>query len=101
MKSNDRLGDLHRTEEDIMDILHGLQENLGMDAMPTVIMTIGILYGYSPEDFMKRLGYSVMNAVENNPAVKNDEEAQLVMKLLRKELQDIDSKKKDSNIGYL
>ena len=101
MKSNDRLGDLHRTEEDIMDILHGLQENLGMDVMPTVIMTIGILYNYPPEDFKKRLGYSVMNAVENNPDVKNDAEAQLVMSLLKKELQDIDSKKKDNNIGYL
>ena len=102
MKSNDRLGDLHRTEEEIMDILQGLLENLGMDAIHTVIMTIGILYNYPPEEFMKRLGYSVINAVENNnPDVKNDEEVQLVMKLLMKELEDTDSKKKNSNIGYL
>ena len=39
MKSNDRIGDLHRTEEEVLEILKGLQSALGEEMMPIVIMT--------------------------------------------------------------
>lgn len=101
MKSKDRLGDLHKTEDEVLDVLHGMKENLGDEMMPIVIMTIGILYDYPPNEFMKRLGNSVVDSVEKNPDAKNDPEAQLVLSLLKKELSYMDGKKKDSNIGYL
>lgn len=101
MKSKERLGDLHRTEDEVLDVLHGLKENLGDEMMPIVIMTIGILYDFPPNEFMVRLGNSVVKSVEANPNIKDDPEAQLVLSLLKKELEKEPGKKKDSNIGYL
>ena len=101
MKSKDRLGDLHKTEDEVLDILKGMKDVMGDEAMPIVIMTVGILYDLPPNEFMVRLGNSVVKSVEDNPDVKNDPEARLVLSLLKKELEKETGKKKDSNIGYL
>ncbi len=101
MKSNDRLGDLHRTEEEVLAILKGLQSALGDEMMPMVIMTIGMLYDFPPQEFMERLGHSVIHSVKSNPDIKDDPEANLVMSMLEQELKNVSGKKKDSNIGYL
>ena len=101
MKSNERLGDLHRTEDEVLDVLKGMKDAMGDEAMPIVIMTVGILYDFPPNEFMVRLGNSVVKSVEDNPDVKNDPEAKLVLSLLKKELEKQVGEKKDSNIGYL
>ena len=101
MKSNERLGDLHRTEKEVLDVLKGMKDAMGDEAMPIVIMTVGILYDFPPNEFMVRLGNSVVKSVEANPDVKNDPEAKLVLSLLKKELEKQVGEKKDSNIGYL
>lgn len=78
MKTNEGLGNLHVSEEQIMETISAVmlacERHDDRQYIDQMFMSLGILYGYEPEEFFKRLANSTLKLADsmgeqNNPLV--------------------------------
>jgi hypothetical protein len=75
MKTNEGLGNLHVSEEQIMGTIGALIEacerHNDRQYLDHMFMSLGILYGYDPQEFFDRLAISTLK-VADETGHKND-----------------------------
>jgi hypothetical protein len=96
MVQTESLGNLSATEKDVMNLIEQVIKSDQQDIVPGMMLTLGVLYQYAPDDFFKRLSKTVLKKAEELGLGDHP-----LTKILTETMNNLTPVTKENNIGYL